>query len=192
MLTGEFFDKLASNRDKGNIDKNKLKFLLDKINISLNDTILDVGCGTGILEEELFLRSKNKVLSVDISKNMIDIAKNKYKDNKNIEFINCDFLNLNINKTFTKIILFNTYPHIIDVNKLKEKAFDLLNKDGELIIMHSLSKETLKKHHDNVPKNLYFEINNLDEEINKFTNKFSLIKKEDTETYFYFILKKEN
>ena len=66
--------------------------------------ILDVACGTGNISIPLS-RAGYNVCGIDISENMLSIAENKARTNRqNIKFIKQDIRELNINSTFDAII----------------------------------------------------------------------------------------
>ena len=55
------------------------------------EQIIDLGCGTGNLIDLLINKfPESHITGIDIADGMIDYCKNKYRQNKNIEFINND------------------------------------------------------------------------------------------------------
>jgi len=95
------------------------QYFLD--NIDENSTILDIGCGRGTLTNNLAKKAQ-KVMGIDISKNYIMIAKNRYKKN-NLKFINVDATKYEFKEKVDYIILSNVIEHIDDriefLNKIK-------------------------------------------------------------------------
>jgi 16S rRNA (adenine1518-N6/adenine1519-N6)-dimethyltransferase len=73
------------------IDLNLMKKLLDAADIQKDDIVIEVGCGTGSLTEELAKKAKS-VIAVEIDKNFADIANQKLICYPNIEVINADIL----------------------------------------------------------------------------------------------------
>ena len=84
----KFFNSIAKDWDNIiKVDEKKINYLLSKIDIKEDDYILDVGTGTGVLIPFLAkLSPKGSIKAVDISCNMLDIARNKFDDINNIEF----------------------------------------------------------------------------------------------------------
>lgn len=64
----------------------QVKFILDNINISHNIDILDMCCGYGRHSFE-FSNFGHTVLGVDYSKQLINIAKKKLKNNDKVDFV---------------------------------------------------------------------------------------------------------
>ena len=83
-----FFNSIAKDWDNIiKVDETKINYLLSQIDIKEDDYILDVGTGTGVLIPFLAkLSPKGSIKAVDISCNMLDIARNKFDDINNIEF----------------------------------------------------------------------------------------------------------
>ncbi len=146
----QFFDSIAKDWDNI-IEVNELKIntLLSKLNIKDNQSILDVGTGTGVLIP--FLKKLNKtgfIKGVDISTQMLDIAKEKFKDNKNLSFEILDVENDKINEKFDKIILYSMFPHLQNKTlTIKSLVENNLKENGQLMIAHSNSREFLNNMH---------------------------------------------
>ena len=67
-----------------------------------NKTVLDLGCGTGILALGAAYLGAKKVTGIDISSTMLDMASKKAKSLKQdskIEFIEADFSDVNLSNT---------------------------------------------------------------------------------------------
>ena len=56
------------------IDLNLMRLLVDSANISSSDIVLEVGCGTGSLTEEIASLA-SKTIAVEIDSNLTKIAK---------------------------------------------------------------------------------------------------------------------
>ncbi|MFP4514835.1 MAG: class I SAM-dependent methyltransferase [Parcubacteria group bacterium] len=104
--------------------------------IPSNTKVLDIGCGNGRLTEEL--KEGVDYLGIDNSENLINIAKEKYKDNKNYNFQVLDIFELDeLEDKYDYIFLVAVLQHIPSkklrikaLNKIKNK----LKEDGEIII----------------------------------------------------------
>ena len=108
----QFLDSNSINWDYTKImDICKISYILDRFSIKENDKILDVGTGTGMLIPFVHQHNpKGNIKGVDKSLNMIEIAKEKFKNVQNIEFQLADVESDDIKGTFDKIILFSVFP----------------------------------------------------------------------------------
>ena len=80
-------------------------FLRSKIN--RDDKILDIGCGGGqtTFEASEMVGENGYVIGADISKILLDLAKSKYANTKNLEFKYCDVQNYEFREnSFNKVI----------------------------------------------------------------------------------------
>lgn len=73
--------------------KKEIEDTIKVIGLNKQDSLLEIGCGTGEFCIEAAKRCKN-VIALDVSKNMLDYAKNKAlgRGVNNISFINAGFL----------------------------------------------------------------------------------------------------
>ena len=83
------------------------KELFLRSNINRNDKILDIGCGGGqtTFEASEMAGENGYVIGADISKILLDLAKSKYANTKNLEFKYCDVQNYEFREnSFNKVI----------------------------------------------------------------------------------------
>jgi 16S rRNA (adenine1518-N6/adenine1519-N6)-dimethyltransferase len=73
------------------IDLNLMRLLVDSANISSNDIVLEVGCGTGSLTTEL-VEKAGFVIAVELDRTLAGLAKNSLSNADNVELINTDIL----------------------------------------------------------------------------------------------------
>lgn len=108
-ITIENFSKNSQTYDVYAITQSKISIELLNLlpnNNEQNFTILEIGCGTGILTQILSKKYPNsKIIATDISKKMLNVAKSKNYYHDNIEFKIFDGDNDNI-ETFNQKIDF--------------------------------------------------------------------------------------
>jgi SAM-dependent methyltransferase len=114
--------KLAKERD--NFEKKRIQKIL---NISKDDTILDVGCGIGRWAESFSEVAKNYV-GVDYIDDFIKIANLKYIDKDNLHFICLEGSELSNSKVksyspYTVFMILGLHPYIDD-----EECYDIFKK----------------------------------------------------------------
>ena len=115
--------------------------------------VLDIGCGTGVLFGSLLKYAPSEIVGVDISDKMLEIARKKYGHFDNIKFKNMDVLELDEND-FDIVYIYNAYPHIMDVEKLKSKLKQICKSGARIVIVHGMSRNFIENIHKNVGNNI--------------------------------------
>lgn len=105
------------------------KGLLEFVPKNKNQSILDLGCGTGTLTSQL-VNFADTVVGVDSSESMIEMAQKQYTD---IKFIICDALKLPFNKQFDVVFSNAVFHWIADHNALLNQVHKVLKPNGLLI-----------------------------------------------------------
>lgn len=136
------FDCIALNEQQGwNHNSHYHRFLLKQLPLKCK-IILDIGCGTGEFSRLLAKRA-NKVIAIDLSPNMIEIAKEKSKQYPNIDFQVADVLQWDFpSEEFDAIISIATVHHLA-VEELLSNLKTALKLGGKLIILDLLEHENL-------------------------------------------------
>ncbi len=106
------------------------KDLISFIPTGDNLNILDLGCGTGDLTNEIKQNGNHNIIGVDSSQEMVDKAKEKYKD---IDFTVCDATKLPFTNKFDVIFSNAVFHWISDQTALHTAIYTALKKDGMLI-----------------------------------------------------------
>lgn len=137
-------DPIANGYDDNVQDENNpirkgysslMKWIKEKTGES--NVLVDLGCGTGNTSSQI--KSAKKIYCVDISQNMLDIAKNKLKSNDKVVFIKKDLLgffdDFKNDKQIDSIVSTYAIHHLTQDEKhiLFEKIFNLLPKGGKVI-----------------------------------------------------------
>ncbi|WP_292474339.1 class I SAM-dependent methyltransferase [Methanosphaera sp.] len=97
--------------------------------------ILDLGAGTGILTELLYKQHPNSDITlVDLSTEMLNIAKNKFND-KNFKYIEADYLTHDFDKDYDIIVSSLSIHHLTDEEKkvLYKRIYNFLRTGGVFI-----------------------------------------------------------
>ena len=121
----EVFNSWAETWDERAIPREeKIKRILEVGEMKEGLDILDVACGTGVMEQFLLKYNPKSIVAVDIAENMIKKAKEKYNDNR-IEFICDDIYNIKDRK-FDYVIIYNAFPHFLNPDKFIAHVHTLL------------------------------------------------------------------
>jgi len=131
----EFFNGYSQIRNKENNANNVFeKPALFSLLPDLKDkTILDLGCGYGENCIEFIKKGSRKVIGIDISKKMLEVAKMKNCDPK-IEYKNIPMEEIgNLKKKFDIVVSSLAIHYIEDYSGLIKNVYKLLNKNGLLV-----------------------------------------------------------
>ena len=113
----------------------RLKFIADRVDIK-GSTILDIGCGGGLLSEEL-AKEGGIVTSIDASEKTILVAKNHAKESKlNIDY-QCTTLEeytKKVKKKFDFIICFELIEHVPDPKELLTNINSASKKNSKVFL----------------------------------------------------------
>lgn len=106
--------------------------LISELSFTGNETVLDLGCGDGILTEQLsLLVPYGKVLGIDASANMIETAKMICKNN--LEFVHADINKINFENEFDLIFSNAALHWIKNHNQLLKNAYKALKTHGKIL-----------------------------------------------------------
>lgn len=153
-----FFDQCASVWDeKAVLDHNKINIILNNAGVNKGSRILDVACGTGILIPEYLKRKVSSVTAVDISPNMLSVAKNKYTF-ENVHFICDDVQSVNFSEKFDSIVIYNAFPHFPNPSDLISYLSNQLSPGGFLTVAHGNSRNNINSHHNDVADKVSIEL----------------------------------
>ena len=114
------------------VDKNIAKKIIKSADVSVSDTVIEIGPGKGILTEELLQKTK-KIIAVEIDKKLSEELIEKYKNQKNIKIINTDFLKYNPPKKL-KLKFVANLPYYIS-SAIIEKILHLNNWDTAVFML---------------------------------------------------------
>ncbi len=127
------FSKHAATYDKySGIQKHIAQNLADMMPDEMPLTALDVGCGTGHLTKMLRMRYSGCLIkAVDLSLEMINLAKNKLGDN--VDFVETDAEKINEDERYDLIASNAAMQWFFDTGKAIARFSGMLNSNGNLI-----------------------------------------------------------
>jgi len=133
--------------------------------LNSNDTVLDIGCGSGI-QDLLLAQVCGHVMGIDFSNRAIDAAKDfahASKLSSKVSFVEGDVLDANFQKSgFSRILSFCVLEHIPEWREVLKKAHEWLAPGGYLVIsVDSLApikdEEIIKRHKEDSSVVTYFD-----------------------------------
>ena len=142
-----FFDERAGDWDAGMIRSDeKIDRILDNVAVREGSRVLDIACGTGVLIGDYLRRNVKSVTAVDISSEMIRIAREKFPQ-ENVQFVCGDAETAELGDSFDAIVIYNAFPHFPDPERLIAHLASLLVPGGCLTVAHGCSRAAIDAHH---------------------------------------------
>lgn len=164
--------------------------LVRSLPLKAGNKVLDVACGTGILTSALASVVRCPVLGIDLSPKMIQKAKENHPHDPLVSFEVQDFYTFK-GVGYDAVVLFDAYPHFLDIEALGKAASRVLKKGGVWCILHDVGRKELASfpaHHD--PR-LSRDIASPQEEAVYYQDDFVLLEaKEDSNSYRLILQKK--
>ncbi|MDT4897128.1 MAG: hypothetical protein QOH25_2205 [Acidobacteriota bacterium] len=130
------FDRIALLMEhEGNVNETYSNQLLSHIPLDC-DHVLEVGCGFGAFSR-LVAHRAGRVTAIDLSSQMINVAKGRSANYSNLEFVLDDFLQANFQaESFDCIVTIATLHHLpLDEAVMRMKT---LLRPGGVFILHDL------------------------------------------------------
>lgn len=102
-------------------------------------SILDLGCGTGEPIAQFFIEKGCKITGVDGSKNMIELCKKRFPNEK---WLVSDMRDINLNQQFDAILAWHSFFHLDhDSQRRMFKLFKAHTKPGSILAFTSGEEE---------------------------------------------------
>ncbi len=98
-----------------------------------NPSILDLGAGTGLYSSFLLAKYPSATFTlIDVSDEMITMARSRFKTNPNFQYVIADFTEYDFKNTYDLIISSLSIHHLPDDKKIHtyETVYSLLNQNG--------------------------------------------------------------
>lgn len=148
----QFFDAQSCSWDsRTSRDPDLLRSLLAWLPLQPDDSVLDVGTGTGVLLPYIRERVPQGIIdAVDLSPGMLAVAKQKYGADPLMHFIPADITRDPLPHRYRAIILYSVFPHLYrrDETVAHLVAHNLL-PGGFLLIAHTEGRKWLNEMHRN-------------------------------------------
>ena len=143
----DFFNKYAPTWDADMIrNDEKIATILDFAGVVAGTTVLDVACGTGVIIPDYLSRGVTKVIGVDISPAMVELAKAKFNDPR-VEFLCADVQELTFKSVFDCALVYNAFPHFSEPKTLLKCLANFVKIDGRVTVAHGMSRDWINNHH---------------------------------------------
>ncbi len=99
-----------------------------------NISVLDVGCGSGAITADIAHRTSEKVVGIDLSEHLIEIARTKYAHIPNLSFEVANINEYVSPKKFDLVIAARTLQWVNNPAEVVQRMVDLLKIGGKISI----------------------------------------------------------
>jgi trans-aconitate 2-methyltransferase len=107
--------------------------LVDRLELSGDETVLDAGCGTGRVTRHLVERlPQGRVIAVDVSPEMLEIAA-RTLDADRVEIVRADLTELTLDEPVDAIVSGAVLHWVLDQDVLYERLHAALRPGGQLL-----------------------------------------------------------
>ncbi len=182
----EIYDELASNsKYETSINYSNRVKELSKVFSTFREkysNILDLACGTGALIDALPWKSTAKIVGIDISPEMLKVAKKRFSGFPNITFQEGSFMELNFPKQSFDLITNAYATRFIPVGKEEEFVGGIqkiLKSDGRFIVFSDGAMRSSSLFLNKLgfgPKSYNLKLNYYQDIIKEFSSTFSVEK----------------
>ena len=131
---------------QGKAERYILSDIVKKLNIDVDDNILDIGSGTGNITIPLSFICR-EVYALD-HPDVLDALKNRCGGLNNFTFLSGNFLDLDVDRKFNKILVYSVLHCLKDEKEVKyfiDKALSLLEIGGRLLLGDIPNASTKKR-----------------------------------------------
>lgn len=152
LLTRHYFNELAKNWDSNQLEQaDKILKLLSHIDLKQCNSILDIGCGTGVLFPFLIQlnREQAHIFAIDFAEGMARKAAQKNYPEISV-LCGCARYLPFLTSSIDLIIAFQVFPHIHRKSPAFKECWRVLRPGGELAIIHLHSSQETNAIHKEI------------------------------------------
>jgi len=143
-----------SNDDQKKIES--LEKIFQQLNAGVQELVLDLGCGTGILATVLieYLSEKGRIIEFDFSLEMLRQNKQRHHpDDQRLLWLSGDAHHLPFtSEQFTFLACFAVLPHLSRPVEVYRELFRVLRSGGNLLVLHLMGSKQLNQFHSQAGK----------------------------------------
>ncbi len=183
-----YFDERADSWDESGCsgESSVQGAVLSLVDLKPGDTVLDLGCGTGVMVPFYLTAKAGKIVAVDVSEKMVERAREKFGGEPSVELRASDALSLDEGERFDAAVIYNAYPHFPDKLALVEKVYRLLKPSGRFVVAHGSGKDAINRHHEAVAAGVSCGLRAASEESALWADKFEIEALVDTPGFYAF------
>lgn len=148
--------------------------------------VLDLGCGLGVMMPVYRELGVERVVGVDVSEKMIELARERWAGEPWVEFIAADAAELTLDEQFDAVVIYNAYPHFMNRPALVGACWRQLADGGRFVVAHGAGRQRINSHHDAVAAGVSLGLASAREESAAWEGPFSIDALVDTPDFYAF------
>lgn len=152
LLTRHYFNGIAKDWNSKQSEKDaKIHKLLSNLNLKSCNTILDIGCGTGVLFPFLtqLTQGETKIFAIDFAESMAQEAAQRNYPAINV-LCGCVRYLPFLDNSIDSVIAFHVIPHIQGKKLALKECWRVLKPYGELAIIHLHGSQEINAIHEDI------------------------------------------
>lgn len=144
-LANGWDEKVGNNRERAQ----KIKNVFSMIDLKPGDSVLDVGCGNGVLIKfiEEKITSTGIITAIDSAQAMVDRARELHNAYPNIEYVTGFVEDALLPRSYDAVLCYAVLPHVDNIPATLARIHSLLKSNGKLYIFHPASTDELNEFH---------------------------------------------
>lgn len=154
--------------------------------IGAGSRVLDLGCGLGVMMPIYQQLGAARVLGVDVSEKMVELARERWASEPWIEFLAADATELDLDERFDAVVIYNAYPHFMNRPELVSACHRLLADNGRFVVAHGTGKDGINSHHEAVAAGVSLGLGSAREESATWKGPFEIDALVDTPGFYAF------
>ncbi len=98
--------------------------------IASDDTVLEIGCGTGLFTRLVYQRTKAKITATDLSEDLLEEAREKFPEGN---FMRDDAMNMQFASESFDVVFGSSILHHLNLKKSAEEIYRVLKPGGRMV-----------------------------------------------------------
>jgi len=122
--------------------------LVSLLSLSGNESLLDVGTGTGVMIPYYSERlNRGNITAMDYSEKMLEVAERKFPSSDRLRYVTMDVYELDEQNRYDVIVCYSCFPHFPNKSDAVRILSGALNENGTLMIAHGISRRHVNNVH---------------------------------------------
>jgi SAM-dependent methyltransferase len=105
-------------------------FFVKVANISANDKVLEIGCGTGLFTRKVYESTKASITATDLSEDLLNEAKEKFPEGK---FLIDDAMKMQFTDESFDVVFGSSILHHLELHKALGEILRVIKKGGRMV-----------------------------------------------------------